>query len=114
MKLRHSIIAIAASICMTGCVNSPQSTHRLIQMTDETPPAKLLQGQNAIIHYILEDGSLKYKHCKIVSADDYWLTVADKAEKNTESNKLSGWHSMIPIENIVMIRVEIDPQQFTE
>ena len=67
-------------------------------------------GQNAIIHYQVGNGDRKYKYCKIVSADDHWLTVADKAEKTAESNQLSGWHSMIPIENIIMIRVELDSQ----
>lgn len=79
-------------------------------MTSGTPVAELMPGQNAIIHYQLNGDERKYKYCKLVSADDHWLTVADKAVKTAESDQLSGWHSMIPIKNIIMIRVEVETQ----
>jgi hypothetical protein len=77
-------------------------------MVNGTSVAKLHPGQNAIIHYMIDGDERKYKYCKIVSADEHWLTVADKAVKNAESDELSGWNSMIPINNILMIRVETD------
>jgi hypothetical protein len=100
---------MAVAISMTAC-QSTQTSQQRIQMTDGTPVSKLHLGQNAEIYYLLEDDTRRYKHCKIISADDYWLTVADKAVKTAESDELSGWHSMIPIKNIVLIRVELDSE----
>lgn len=97
----------ACVLAMSGC-ESVQSSGQRVLIIDGNPKSKLYPGQNAIIHYTLEDDSRAYKYCKIVSVDDYWLTVADKVVKNAESDELSGWNSMIPIKNILMIRVETD------
>jgi len=110
MKLKQFIFVAITGFFLIGCSTTPSSTHPIIPLADGTPSPELHCGQNAVIHYVLEDGTRRHKYCKIVSADEHWLTVADKAVKTPQSDHLSGWHSMIPIKNILMIRVEIDSE----
>ncbi len=112
MNLKNSaliLVAVCIAFPLTAC-QSTQASRQRIQMASGTPVSELHAGQNAVIHYTLEEGVRKYKYCKIVSADDQWLIVAEKAVKTLESDELNGWHAMIPIKNIVMIRVELDSE----
>ena len=86
--------------------HTPSQHRSHIRVSGAQQTAQLYAGQNAVIHYLLDDGERRYKYCFIHSVNDKWLTVYDKEVKTSESAEKSGWLTLIPIDNILLIRVE--------
>ena len=100
-----ALFALAAFSCMlVGCAGSNLASHIRVDGVQQT--AQLRAGQNAVVHYLLDNGERRYKYCFIHSVNDKWLTVYDKEVKASDSVERSGWLTLIPIDNILLIRVE--------
>ena len=96
--------ALIFTCAVSGCACTHRSSHIRVDGAQQT--AQLRAGQNAQIHYVLDEGERRHRYCYIHSVNDRWLAVYDKVESSFECTEMNGRITYIPIDTITLIVVD--------